>query len=321
MRAPANRKATAVDVLLATHHGPGPGDKDDLRWFMKNRLPLGGDMWVGKIENATRIMQDCEPYGLHDVGRGGLGSYYAIGRDNPPQTGNPFQWDPDHRLLMTVAFSRLIHPTALGFDYAARLSLKDGCLAHAFPFPGDKAYTVTDSPLDQQRHWHTRDEWGQIAKLCATWSTCKAQNVTRINSCKWHFENCARMYYMEYRWEALVRSMEALTGNDFDGKRKGGRGARFKQATTRLAAECSVAVNKADVDCAWDARSHVTHGQMLPPPSAPGIAVGDLAGGRPDVYVKVETIIRRTLHRAILDDAFALHFENAASVARWLDSA
>ena len=304
------------------------------------------------LRGTQRIMIACEPAGYSrdpDNEAGGLtrqlnrtfGTCYVLVCTNPSQP-DEFNWDPDQRILRCVVFSRLVHPTAIGFKYAARLRFdEDGEISTVEPSPWHAAYTVSDVDKLQQRHWLEEGEWTNVSKLLSRWPISAAKSLPRINRALRYFEKTARERDLVDRYELLVRTAEILWGEPFEedkiadkdktnakGKRSRksnqGRGARFKSGLSCLAYEFGIEVSKEQADRAWNFRSRVTHGVELPQPparEAPNAIVSPDAFDMFEPYRKVEEVVRMTIRRAIEDDDFAARFESKERIASWLTNA
>lgn len=90
---------------------------------LRDRVEMGQGLWLGRLDSdlAQTLMDTCEPKMLGVLAPvRQYAQMYAYGRDLPP-SAEIHRWDDDHRLSRLVAKSRLIHPTTVGFRYAARV--------------------------------------------------------------------------------------------------------------------------------------------------------------------------------------------------------
>lgn len=281
-------------------------------------------------------MDACEPAGYSRANTANgfrwqptrqFGAYYAIACKDPSR-GDDLDWDPDQRIIHCVAISRLVHPTALGFEYAARIIFgEDNEIETIIPFPGAHAYTVSNDALEEQRHWLNQDEWHHVARLVAAKPIGKKIEPPRTGRAMVYLEKLARAYHFPDRFELLVRTAEILWGVDWtkNNANKGGRGQRFSQGLLRLARELKVDLTDEDAKQAWNWRSQVTHGIGLPASGSghnPNIeALSELESSElVEVYLKVEKILRRTMVKAIEDTTFSAHFASEKSLTRWLET-
>lgn len=329
-------RRTVWDVLLAA---PTYSGTESLNWPCEKCLLLDSDIWVGRYDGAVnKIMDACEPAGYWRGNEAGgyrwqptrqFGAYYAIVCTNPSRP-DELEWDPDRRILRTIALSRLVHPTAIGLEYAARLKFDEVGLKGVYPFPAERAYTVSNQPQGQQRHWLKEEEWSKVSELLKGWPNSKAKSPPRISRALRYFEKTAYEYHFADRWELLIRTAEVLWGSDWTekdklpGKRQqGGRSERFKNGLRRLAGEFELDVSEESAKRAWDLRSRVTHGIGLPQPpdrEDPKVVVASDESDTVGVYLKIEEVLRKTLQCAIQDDAFAARFESESSLDDWLSN-
>jgi hypothetical protein len=102
-------------------------------------------------------------------------------------------WDHDHELAAVVSQSRLIHPTFVGFAYAARLGFEGSDLKQIFPaeiIGISREAFLSPSPV---RDWLTETEAQQLRDLVAA---LKQQLPKRVHNALWHHEYAARTYYL-----------------------------------------------------------------------------------------------------------------------------
>ena len=114
------------DVVLHTNGGLFKANAQQLLASfppVKDRVELRSSLWVGRLEDdlAKALMDTCDPevLGVPKPVRQ-FSQSYAYVRELDDQA-ELHRWDSDLRLQRCVAFSRLIHPTSVGFRYAARL--------------------------------------------------------------------------------------------------------------------------------------------------------------------------------------------------------
>lgn len=330
-------KDTIWDVLLAPAY-PGTVELD---WGVGDTVSLSPGIWVGRADlilDYALVMDACEPggYARSNVDDGNrwqptrhFGIYYAIVNETPLDPSG-YDWDSNQALQHVMAVSRLVHPTALGLEYAARVKYaRDGETESVFPAPWHRAYAVSAAPSDRQRHWLEKSEWGKVARLISRCPILAKLKRPRIGRALYYFETAARQYHFPDRFELLVRTCEILWGRTFapdptapKGKKpKVGRGARFQNGLTQLAKELNLTITETQIKHAWHYRSGVTHGVGLPAPAdpeSPNQHETDLNTSMIDAYVAVESVLRKTIEAAILDNAFASRFDDDAAIVKWL---
>lgn len=104
---------------------------------MKDWIQIYGDVSIGRFEDVKvwkRVYEACVPQGFPaKLPRLSIGSAYAFVNKCPtkPQCND---WDADETLKITLALSRLIHPTSTGLEYAARVQFEnDGSVKRVVP--------------------------------------------------------------------------------------------------------------------------------------------------------------------------------------------
>lgn len=295
-----------IDVAIAEEmKGTAEDLKDELPWFQKNKIWLTSDIWLGYPVGTPEMMRQCERRGLPSPPNG---AFYVLVNESPAKP-TLFDWDPDERLAEIIVFSRIVHPTAFGYDYCARVWLSDdGRPRNILPprTAGARAYTVNGD-----RPWLTRDEWSQVGRLVEQWRTSDANKCKRFRSAIWYREKIAQEYYLDVRWCLLVTAIECLIGVGF-GKTRVGRGKQFRHGCVELASTCESVLSETEAHEAWHRRSSLVHGQGWP--------TGALRNDKPedDLYERLEGILDAAIRKGISDPAFRAHFSSDDELLSWL---
>ncbi|OWY71561.1 hypothetical protein B7486_07690 [cyanobacterium TDX16] len=301
------------DVLIWNHHR-GPKDDEsgnDLLWYLKHRqfLNASGDLWVGHIDGTDMIMTACEPAGYRFSPHRQFSAYYAIVNERPSEP-EEYRWDPDQRLVRVLAFSRLIHPTPTGYDYAARVRRdREGRVKQVILFGGLNAYS------DEEREWLTRAEWNDVVKLINVYENTNGAACRRLHSAIWYREKLATEYYLDVRWVLLATALESIIGIwlvDRSRKRLPGVSRRFVVGVSRLADSCDVPFSESEAEIMWKRRSSLAHGQGWP--------VDSLREGEPsdDIHKRAEDLLNVAICKMIRDLSFRSHFVEDRALAKWL---
>jgi hypothetical protein len=291
-----------IDVLLV----PSPYPHDNERTtrevvFFEGSLRISEDVWLADFETefARDVLNACSQSGENFRPTRQYGAPYGFVRVSIPYASeHSLHFDHDRRLLTTVALSRLVHPTSIGFQYAARVRRwpngRREIIPHRSHHINDFAFVV-----DTSENWLVPDDVPAIGRVLDAYLAKVLPQ--RIGSALWHFETVARTYYIDIRWPLLVTGLEALV--HIAGERDPRNVLRYAGSTRvfvdRLLAvglaKPALAVPEAQLREIYDRRSTLSHGQSF----------GSLDQKTKDLYRKTENLLRSILKEAILDQAFA----------------
>lgn len=275
----------------------------------KRRFRLANDLWVGELDNQTaaRVLDSCEPCGKWV--KKPVRPYcqlYSFVRERAPAP--PLHtWDSDLRLRTCIALSRLVHPTPISFEYAARITYNSDCaIREIIPGPvrglGSEAYVVNED----RRMWLTTTDLQELKKLLKAMRA--ARLPPRVKRALWHHEFAARIQEISVRWTLICTALEALIHTDRHDSTK-----QFTKRVSKLAGELpTVQFSEDDAKEAYDFRSKVSHGQGLT----------SLKQNVRDRYERMEEVLRKSVVQAIHNQDFAKIFRNDKEIRkRWpLDS-
>jgi hypothetical protein len=131
----------------------------------------------------------------------------------------------------------------------------------------------------------------------------------RVHRAFWNHEQAMRTYYLDLRWNLVVSGLEALiTVEDKNVTQQ------FIRRVGKLATDFGLALSEGELRKAYKLRSELAHAQgflhdlhtVLPP------------NEHKPLYDKLESLLRATLKRSLLDEAFGRHFSDKAAVRkRW----
>lgn len=300
------------DVVLHTNSGMFRENAPQLMASfppVKDRIELGQELWVGRLEAdlANALMDTCEPKTLGVLAPvRQFAQFYAYGR-NLDGGAALHQWDADLRLQRCVALSRLVHPTAVGFRYAARI-WSDPASESLRIIPGELYGISVDAflPASHVRDWLTNDEVQRLGQLLAASETLQQPAFPpRVSRALWYFDYAQRTYYADLRWTLVATALEALVHT--------GKYNSTRQFTNRVPALASeVGMNPltiSEAGSAWDFRSRLSHGDgfLFALPQA------DIS-----LYDKLEETLRLAILKAFVEPAFASVFTSDAGIdGRW----
>lgn len=298
------------DVVLHTNGGV-PRTSPLLVSFppVNERIELGFGCWVGRLDSdlANVLMNTCDPtvLGVHSRVRQDAQLYaYVRELDDDAEL---FRWDTDLRLQRCVAMSRLIHPTVVGFRYAARVQqgLFTGSLKIVPAEIRGISVDVYLSPA-HERDWLTKEEARHLGTLLAASEGLQPPAfVPRVSRALWYFDYAQRTYYADLRWTLVATALEALVHT---GTKNNTR--HFHKRVPALAAEVGAnSLTESEMKLAWDFRCRLTHGDGFLS-AMPKVDIS--------VYDRLEETLRLAILKAFLEPRFASVFTDDAHIsARW----
>jgi hypothetical protein len=254
---------------------------------------------------AKTLMDTCEPkvLGVPAAVRQ-YAQMYAYGRDLPPEA-EIHRWDDDHRLSRLVAMSRLIHPTTVGFRYAARVRQNDDALAVTPAQLHGISPDVYLSP-SHTRDWLTVEEAKLLAEVDAQAEPLtKPSFPERVSRALWYFDYAQGTYYADLRWTMIATALEALIHTGTQGSTR-----QFKHRVPALAADVGAPpMTISEAHAAYDFRSRLSHGDAF----LYGMPQADI-----NLYDKLEDTLRLAILKAFREPDFAKIFlDDATIAARW----
>lgn len=287
---------------------------------VEDRIELGDGVWVGKIgsELAKRTMDACDPPGfVHSPPTRQYGALYSYVRERNMLLSEAFGWDEDQRLQTCIALSRLVRPTTISLEYAARVTLRlDDCVDEILPGPvtgsGSQVWlsTTTDYP-----NWITPKNAAELAELLREHPGSEGL-PRRVSRALWHFEYIFRTYYLDIRWSLLCIALESLVHTDRNSSVN-----QFKRRVAQMAGELGIEVTEEEAGRAYNERSSLAHGQGLltsPPKGDRSIEPSDESEPDVSLYAKFEEILRKVLLHSLRNKSFRDVFSDDSKIrSRW----
>jgi hypothetical protein len=210
-------------------------------------------------------------------------------------------------LLAVVALSRLIHPTSTGDRYCAKVfhvGLKDSAI-FSIQYRGMSPDAILSG---KSRDWLSVEDAENLRRLMP-WLAKDKRMHDRVHRAYWNHEYAMRSLYLDMRWILVVSGLEALLS--VGEKHLTGQ---FCDRGAQLASEFGVGLSDADLRLAYKLRSKLVHAESF---------LHGLEGVLPrsehgQLYEKLESLLRHTVKRCLLDEEFGSLFRNDAAVeARW----
>jgi hypothetical protein len=312
--------ADVMDVLLVStspvlHARHVVNDHDKRTWPVHERVDLlpGRGLRIDLVDHelAETVMTECEPKAMSKAFRQ-WGCAWGFFRDSPPNPDS-YSWDPDHVILTAVVLSRLVQPNVINTEYAARLVRRAGqpIEVHPGPVTGPSAAIYAHDSLEKR--FLTKSDALALARLLEAYYSI-GQLPPRVSNAMWAYEHLVREESFNKRFVSAATALESLTHEG-----RSNSGWQFRR-TSLLASEMGVSLSLDDTDIAFDLRSHVAHGGRF---ATLLDAADDMHNEKQqtvmtDLLLKMEETLRRSVRRAIEDDAFrSLLDDPKAIVQRW----
>jgi hypothetical protein len=305
-----SRNSLPLDCYVILHIRSGPPYPEPTKTpqiAADARFELSDDIWIEKLDTkfAIRIQRACEPANHLLSNIVWDRHLYAFIRKIPKN--DTVRNDGLLDLLTVITLSRFVRPTSTG----------ERCCAKILPLgeidPPIEGFRLTGSCPDvflgdNSRDWLSPEDGIELRKLM-DWVSIHKKMHGRVHRAYWNHEQAMRTYFLDTRWNLVVSGLEALITVEREKVRK-----QFVNRVRKLAIEFGLDLSETELQNAYTVRSGLAHAQsflfglhtVLPPNEH-----------RP-LYDKLETLLRITVKRCLLDEAFGNDFSDGATVkARW----
>jgi len=278
-------KLTFYDVVLF----PTPKELDGQRKPIQRTFDLSSNLRIDILSRSVSktIFESCEPPGYNFDPVRQYGQQYSFIRDNPP-IAEPLHWDSDQRLQYCIALSRIVHPTTISFEFAARISENEqGEVQKVVPGPvyglGSLAFVI-----DPKLNCLSEDDAKELKHILSAWESNPLKDPVAM--ALWYHEYASRSYEMDIRWPLIAIGLEALIHTDRHQSTK-----QFVNRVIKLSEKVgSISISSDEASEMYDLRSSLSHGQ----------GPGNLAPEKNELYDKMERLLRLVIKKAILDTSF-----------------
>jgi hypothetical protein len=295
---------TVTDVVLARDPYSQHDDKSrrPLEWF-RSLIEVIPEVTIGPVEIdfSDAVMNACDPRHENFEPIRQFGCPYGFFRKptEPPANEGP-SLDPDTRLLTCVALSRLVHPTSIGFEYAARVrEWVNGArqiIANVNHTLNPYAFVVRTN-----ENWLNPSDVPAISRLAAAYMANRPP--LRVTNALWRYENAARAYYIDLRWLELTIALEGLVHIHNEQPRVNSTRAFVKRLAGLGRLDPALAMSEEDLTAMYLERSYLAH--------------GDLRVLHPlvqSLYDKLDTFTRAVLRKAVEDHEFGSIFADDGAI-------
>lgn len=304
---------TATDYVLVTN-AYAEKDAESTRPVVKFSPPsqIDGDLWIAQIDRTLceRILDACDPAGENFKPVRQFGCSYAFYRNNAPAGGDQvFHFDPDDSLYHCVALSRIVHPTAVGFESAARVRQWPNGTRQIIP-ASHSTLNASAFVIAPYENWLIPDDMPVLRGLLKALHAGPLPK--RIATALWHHEAAARHFFIDLRWPLLTTCLEALVRIRDEKLPSGQFAGSTKVFVDRLLAignlDATLAVSETDLRGMYAQRSLLAH----------GLGFGSLDETSKALYRAQERLVRGIIRKALLDSTFWNIFVSDANVAAQL---
>ena len=228
-----------------------------------------------------------------------------------------YRWDTDRVLSTVIALSRFIRDNAHDLEFAARIvEYSDGArqVIPATGFGFRAGYRLSTG-----RDWLDTSEAAALRDLIAAFEANDERLPDRVKRAIWMIDWVSGEHYLYIALPLIVTAGEALTSTSSEQVMR-----QFSTRLSAIATELRIrGVSRKFGNQLYEARSQASHGARVELFSdAPDTAdQNEIVPPPPEVVEKVmrlQTLLRTVLRKAIEDPVFAAHFADKKSVrARW----
>lgn len=296
---------------VVLHIGTGPSRLEEsgasplITTDARRRFDLRDDIWIERLDadTAKNIQTACEPphhmittmhYDRH---------LYAFVRRSSAIEKAKYEGMAD--LIAVLSLSRLVHPTSVGERYAAKV-LDFGSVGSPIEAIQHRGASPDVFLSDKPRDWLSVRDGEELRRLMV-WLDKPMHR--RVHRAFWNHENAMRSYYLDQRWILIVSGFEALTNVDEKDSSR-----QFRDRVGQIAEELRFKLTSDELRLAYKLRSKLAHAKNF---------LFELDTILPrsqhiDLYEKLESLLRTTIKRCLLDETFGDLFRSDASVnSRW----
>ena len=275
---------------------------DDLRRSfppIKDRIRIFDDVYAEKLNRDTweKTYRSCTLIGHKDA-TPQFTQLYAFVRELQGEIENKQSmiWDHDERLQLCLGLSRIVYPTNISFEFAARFIYEGEKLRNVIPGPvkefGAKAWISRDDVRD----WLSIDEAKELASVVEAFYRSESMLPKRVKRALWYLEYAFRTEFLDVRWPLICTGLESLIHTDRQRSTM-----QFSRRVSLLADRMGICdFTYERVKEAYNTRCTLVHGKLF----------RDMDPYQLDLYEKTENTLRLAIKKAILEPDFASTFSS-----------
>ena len=207
-------KDTTPFVDIAMQLEPPNGVPSEERIREPFTITADVDVIPCSLELFHAITSACDPPGVNRKNGADLRApLYLFVRTNPPRSPH-WEWDTDEKLQLCVALSRVVRPTSLGFEYAARL-VGDFRSGEFELIPGPvRGFGARAWISEPGRDWLSPSDLTRFREVASTFLDDPLPQWSRLWQAFWFFEYTARTERPHIRWLFVTTAVESLLCTD-----------------------------------------------------------------------------------------------------------
>ncbi len=273
---------------------------------------IHGDIWIAQLDRdlCTALLDASDRRGENWRPHRQFHCSYAFYRTNAPAgPGHELHFDPDDALYWCIALSRIVHPTAVGFEHALRIRRWGTRAREIIPAYMENINTCA-FVMDPSENWLIPSDIANLRMLIEAVQANPPQD--RLASALWYHEAVSRHYFIDLRWPLLTTCLESLLRIKDERLPNNRHAGSTKVFVDRLHAignlEPALAVPESELRLMYEERSLLTH----------GLSFGALDEPRQELYRAQERLARGIIRKALLEPQFRALFASDATLAAGL---
>ncbi len=299
-------KKEVTDVMLAVAARSGA----PLPRHYREAIQLDDDLWIGPRADRSAIIEAVQQRGLNTpLPIRQYASQYAFWRTNAQvDVASLRRFDPDYRLGTCVQLARVIRPTSVAYQFAARVVREMGRRRQIIP-SGVLGSAAQAFVVDEDANWFRDEDAAALSELLHQFQPERLP--ARVRKALFYHEHVTRTPLIDIRWPLCITALEVLVHTEEPRSGRMGSTVQFVTRLFRLTQfVSSLGWTARDLETIYALRSGLVHG------------IGQGADAlRPEarrLYMLAEYGLRRIIRSAIARREIAEIFQTATTVRTFL---